>query len=251
LQDIPHNKTKFPQINHIDNNIHRLITKDTTLYRNSTGLFDGTSKKNIGQIPTLQNELLYSDLKWNVSALSGLDILEFLPSMNTKCGNAHNVVKCVGDIILRSVSTALQSAYSYEYNEDVQNSVTRNDKIYAQRIEGNVSLLVKKIMKYLRNYILSVNMEEPGNEVKESARAGFSWFKPGKSYAEYYTLIRQCKFIGMNFKHESRGTTVMLPLVRKFVKNYRSEYEVHFRKRVGRFFLQGGAHYQHVKRAYF
>jgi hypothetical protein len=112
--------------------------------------------------------------------------------MNTKCGNASNVVKCVGDVILRSVSTILQSAGSYEYNEDVQNSETRNYKIFAQRTEGNVALLLEKIMKYLRNYIISVNMEELENEVKESARAGFSWFKPGKSYAEYYILIRRC-----------------------------------------------------------
>jgi hypothetical protein len=112
--------------------------------------------------------------------------------MNTKCGNAQNIVKCVADVILGSVSTILQSADSYEYNKDVQNSETRNDKIFAQRTEGNVIILLQKIMKYLRNYVLSVNMEELGNEVKESARAGFSWFKPGKSYAEYYTFIKVC-----------------------------------------------------------
>jgi hypothetical protein len=155
-------------------------------------LFDGTSKKNIGQIPTLQNVLLGSDLKWNSSVLSGLDILKFLSLMNTKCGNAQNIVKCVGDVILGSASTILQSADSYEYNKDVQNSQTRDDKIFAQRTEGDVILLLQKITKHLRNYILSVNVEELGNEVEESARAGFSWFKPGKSYAEYYTFIKGC-----------------------------------------------------------
>jgi hypothetical protein len=181
LQDIPHNKTKFPKINHIDNNILRLITKDTNLYRNPTGLLDGTSKKNIGQVPTLHNATLGSDLKWNLSVSSGLDILKFLSSMNKKCKSAHNVVKCVGDTILRSVSTTLLSADSYENTEYVQNSGTRNDKIFAQRTKGNVTLLLGEIMKYLRSYILSVNMKELGNEAKESARAGLSWFKPGKS----------------------------------------------------------------------
>ena len=181
LQDIPHNKTKFPKINHIDNNIHRLITKDTNLYRNPTGLLDGTSKKNIGQIPTLHNVPLESDLKWNSSVSSGLDILKFISSMNKNCKNAHNVVKCVGETILRSVSTILLSADSHENNEDAQNSGTRNDKILAQRKEGNVTLLLEEIMKYLRNYILSVNRKELVNEAKESARAGLSWFKPGKS----------------------------------------------------------------------
>jgi hypothetical protein len=181
LQDIPHNKTKFPKINHIDNNIHRLITKDTNQYRNPTGLLDGTSNKYIGQLPTLHNVPLGSDLKWNSSVTSGLDILKFLSSMNKNCKNGHNVVKCAGDIILRSVSTILLSADSYQNNEDVQNIGTRNDKIFAQRTEENVTLLLGEIMKYLRNYILSVNMKELGNEAKESARAGLSWFKPGKS----------------------------------------------------------------------
>jgi hypothetical protein len=90
-------------------------------------------------------------------------------------------MKCVGDIILRSVSTILLSADSYGNTKDVQNSGTRNDKIFAQRAEGNVTLLLEEIMKYLRNYILSVNVEELGNEAKESARAGLSWLKPGKS----------------------------------------------------------------------
>ena len=179
LQDIPHNKTKFPKINHIDNNIYRLITKD--LYRNSTGLLDETSKKNIGQIPTLHNVPLESDLKWNSSVSSGLNILNFLSSMNKKCKNTHNVVKCVGDIILRSVSTTLLSADSYENTGYVQNSLTRNDKIVAQRTERNVTLLLGEIMKHLRNYILSVDMKELGDEAKESARAGLSLFKPGKS----------------------------------------------------------------------
>ena len=181
LQDISHNKTKFPKINHIDNNIHRLITKDTNLYRNPTGLLDGASKKSVGQITTLHNVHLESDLKWNSSVSSGLNILKFLSSMNKKCGNAHNVVKCAGDVILRSVSTILQSADSYEDEDDVQNSGTRNDKTLAQRTEGNVTLLLENIMKYLRNYLLSVSGKELGNEVKESARAGLSWFKPGKS----------------------------------------------------------------------
>jgi len=178
LQDISHNKTKFPIINHIDNNIHRLITKDTNLYRNPSGLLDGTSKKNIGQIPALHNVHLESDLKWNSSVSSGLDTLKFLSSMNKICGNSHNVVKCAGDVILRFVSTIL---LSYENNEDGQNSGTRNEKILAQRNEGNVTLLLVKIMKHLRNYMLSVNVEELENEAKESARAGLSWFKPGKS----------------------------------------------------------------------
>jgi hypothetical protein len=181
LQDIPHNKTKFPKINHIDNNIHRLITKDTNLYRNPTGLLAGTSKKNIGPRITLHNVPLESDLKWNLSVSSGLDNLKFLSAMNKNCENGHNVVKCVGDIILRSVNTVLLSADSYENSEDVQNSGTRNDKIFAQRTEGNITLLLKEIMKYLRYYMLSVNMKELENEAKESARAGLSWLKPGKS----------------------------------------------------------------------
>jgi len=181
LQDIPHNKPKFPKINHIDNNIHRLITKDTNLYRNPTDLLTGTSKKNIEQRTTLHNVHLESDLKWNSSVSSGLDILKFLSSMNKNCGNARNVVKCVGNIILPSVSTVLLPADSYENSEDVQNSGTRNDKIFSQRTEGNITLLLKEIMKYLRNYMLSVNMKELENEAKESARAGLSWLKPGKS----------------------------------------------------------------------
>jgi hypothetical protein len=181
LQDIPHNKTKFPKINHIDNNIYRLFTKETNLYRNPTGLLAGTSKKNIGQRPTLYKVHLESDLKWNSSVSSGLDILKFLSSVNKNCGNAQNVVKCVGDIILRSVSTVLLSADSYENSEDVQNGGTRDNKIFAQRTEGNITLLLKEIMNYLRNYMLSVDMKELENEAKESARAGLSWLKPGKS----------------------------------------------------------------------
>jgi hypothetical protein len=180
-QVIPHNKTNFPKINYIDNNINRLITKDANLYRNPTGLLEGTSKKNIGLIPTLHNVHLERDLKWNSTVSSVLDILKFLSSMNKKCKNARNVVKCVGDVMLRSVSAIMMSADSYENNEDVQNSGKRNDKIFAKRTEGNVTLLLEEIMKYLRNYILSVNMKELGNEAKESARAGLSWFKPGKS----------------------------------------------------------------------
>ena len=186
LQDISHNKPKFPKINQIDNNIHRLITKDTNLYRNPTGLFDGTSKKNIGPISTLHNVPLESDLKWNSSEASGLDALEFLSSIYTNCGNAQNVVKCVGDVVLRSVSTVLQSADSYENAEDVQNSAKRNEKTFAVRTEGNIALPLKKIMKYLRNYILSVNLKEVGNR-KESGRAGLSLFKPGKSCTEILT----------------------------------------------------------------
>jgi hypothetical protein len=192
LQDIPHNKTKFPKINHIDNDIHRHIPKDTNLYRNPNGLLDGTSKKNIGQRTTLHNVPIESDLEWNSNISSGLDILKFLSSVNKNCKNAHNAVKCVGDTIFRSVSTILLSADSYENTEDVQNGGTRNDKISAQRTEGNVPLLLVEIMKYVRDYMLSVNMKELENEAKESARAGLSWFKPGKSYAEYYTLIRLC-----------------------------------------------------------
>ena len=172
LQDISHNKPKFPIINYIDNNIHRLITKDTYLYKNPTGLFDGTSKKNIGQIPSLHNVHLKSDLKWNSIVSSGLDTLKFLLSMNKICGNAHNVLKCAGDVILRSVSTILQPADSYENNEDDQNSGTRNDKIHTHLTERNVTLFLKKFMKHLRNYILWVNVDELGNEAKYSARSG-------------------------------------------------------------------------------
>lgn len=181
LQDISHNKTKFPIIYHIDNSIHRLNTKYTNLYKNPTGLLDGTSKKIIEKIPTLRNVYLESDLMWNSSVSNGLETLKFLSSMNKICGNARNVMKCAGDVILRSVVTVLQSADSYENNEDNRNSGTRNDKILAKRTEGNFPLLLEKIMKHLRNYILSVNVEELGNEAKESARAGLSWFKPGKS----------------------------------------------------------------------
>jgi hypothetical protein len=112
--------------------------------------------------------------------------------MNKNCKNAKNTVMCVGDTILRSVSTILLSGDSYESTEDVQNSIKRNDKIFARLTKGNVTFLLERIMKYLRNYILTVNMKELENEAKESARAGLSWLKPGKSYAEYYTLIRRC-----------------------------------------------------------
>lgn len=132
-------------------------------------------------MPTSHNAPLKSDLKWNSSVSSGMDILKFLSSMNKKCKNAHNMVKCVGDVILRSVSTILLSADSYENTENVQNSGTSNDKIFAQRTEENITLLLEEIMKYLRNYVLSVDMKERGNEAKESGRAGLSWFKAGKS----------------------------------------------------------------------
>jgi len=92
--------------------------------------------------------------------------------MNKICGNAHNVLKCAGDVILRSVSTILQPADSYENNEDDQNSGTRNDKIHTHLTERNVTLFLKKFMKHLRNYILWVNVDELGNEAKYSARSG-------------------------------------------------------------------------------
>lgn len=182
IQDIPQNRQKFPKTNHIDHNIHKFVTKDVILYGNPNGFFDGKSKKNIGQIPTLHNQPVESNSKWDSSVSSGLDILRFLSLMNKNCGNAHNVVKCIGDTIFRSISIILQSTDSYESDENIRNSETRKDEIFAVRPEENITLLQDEIIKRLRNYILSVNLNELGNEVKESARAGLSWFKPGKSY---------------------------------------------------------------------
>jgi hypothetical protein len=182
IQDIAHNKHKFIKTNHIDNNVHKLITKDVTLYGNPNGLFNGTANKNIGQIPTLHNLTLESNSKWNSSLSSGWDIVNFLSSMSNNCANAHNMVKCFGYTVFRFISIILQSTDSYENTENVRNSEKRNNKIFALRPEGNFILLQQEIIKHLRNSVLSVNLNDLENDVKETARAGLSWFKPGKSY---------------------------------------------------------------------
>jgi hypothetical protein len=110
--------------------------------------------------------------------------------MNENCGNENNVVKCIGDIIFRSISIILQSTDSYENTGNVRNWEKRNGRGPFLGPEGNITLLEETVMKHLKNYILSVNLTDVGNEVKESARAGLSWFKPGKSRGKCYTLIR-------------------------------------------------------------
>lgn len=190
IQDIPHNKHKFSNTNHGGQNIHRLVTKDTNLYSNPTGFFDGTSKKITGKISTLYNIPLENNSNWDSTLSSGLNVLKFLSSMNENCGNENNVVKCIGDIIFRSISIILQSTDSYENTGNVRNWEKRNGRGPFLGPEGNITLLEETVMKHLKNYILSVNLTDVGNEVKESARAGLSWFKPGKSRGKCYTLIR-------------------------------------------------------------
>jgi hypothetical protein len=176
-QDVLHSDHKF-EITGLVNSSHSNVTKDTNLYRNSTQWLYGASTESI-EISTVHDLPLEINSNLNYSLSSGLTVLKVISSITQDCRNASDVIKCFRVKVIEFMRSILYSAEPYGEPHDFQSNELQNDEIL-DIAERNITLLLKIIMKEIRNHVMSMNWVEIENGVEDSARAALSWFTPGK-----------------------------------------------------------------------
>lgn len=186
-RDVSRNRHKFSKSDLTANNSHEVFTnyetKDDYLLRNDTDSFVDASMKLmqiIGDVHTVYNLLFEKNSDLNSSVSSSLSLLKVISLIPQKCWNKSDVTNCVRDTVIRFMRSVLYSPDSYRISRNLPN----NETVYGEllnNMERSITALQDTILKQLRNYEVSVKLEELGNQVEDSSRALLSWFKPGKS----------------------------------------------------------------------
>ena len=133
---------------------------------------------------------------WNSIVHSGFKSLKCIYSLNSL--KSKSALKCA-DEIMKYVREVLNVSYSYD--KEV-NSDSRSSGIVSVGLDAVA--LQETAMERLRQYQFNFSLENILGTAKDTARAGLSWFKPGKKTlffklveitTEKFLVNYKCKYI--------------------------------------------------------
>ncbi|XP_069679319.1 uncharacterized protein Osi24 isoform X2 [Periplaneta americana] len=177
-------------------NSHRTITNDK--YNKTKDIFHQNDSEtwttNTEQSLVTNKSSFLTDSDWNSSKFSAVSLLKTVSTLKENCWHSNEVVKCARDTVMRIMRDILISPDSYEISNDVRLNEGDNDRsndIFDGKIlhnaGKNLTALQEIVLKRLRDYEVKVNLPLLVDRVEESARAAFSWFKPGAGKSSFLT----------------------------------------------------------------